>query len=197
VYGRVHDVLVGLCVYACCWVLGFAYADGRLGRYPVIPAVVLGVAAMAAGLWCWRVQAEEYAAEGLTDVPLATLLVSAGAVLLLLRAEPAFRSLGELRWTNRALRFLTDRTVTVVLWAGPAVVVTPFLLGSIGAYGADDRWAPLMMFGATWAVVLAAAVVLGWAERPLRWRRRRGVPTRDFVFEGNVAADRRAVDDMA
>lgn len=197
VYGRVHDVLVGVCVYACCWLLGFAYADGRLGRYPVIPAVVVGVAAMAAGLWCWRIQAEEYAAESLTDVPLATLLVSTGAILVLLRVEPAYRSLGELRRTNAVLKFLTDRMVTVVLWAGPAVMVTPFLLDSIGAYGADDRWEPLMEVGATWMVILTVAVVLGWAERSLWSRRRRGVPSRDFVFEGNVAAALGAADDRA
>ena len=188
VYGRVHDVVVALCVYACCWLLGFAYADVRLDRIPPPTALVAGAAAVAAGVWCWRVQAEQYDAEGLTDVPLATLLLSAGAVLVLLRIQPAFRWLGRLGRTTAVLRFLTDRIVTVVLWAGPAVVATPLVLGSTGAYGVvEDGWARLLTVAATWVLLLSVVVLLGWAERPLRLRRRSGAPV-DYVFEGNVAA---------
>ena len=212
VYGRVHDVLVGLCVYACCWLLGFGYADGRLGRYPLVPAVVAGAAAIVAGVWCWRIQAEEYAAESLTDVPLATLLVSTGAILVLLRVEPAYRSLGELRRTNAVLKFLTDRMVTVVLWVGPAIVVTPLVLDATGAYRAGDRWEPVLDLTGTWVLVLTLVVLLGWAERPMSLplrRRRVASRRRDYVFEGNVvvegnvvlegnvAADHQAVDERA
>jgi hypothetical protein len=183
--GRVHDVVVGLCVYACCWLLGFAYADGRLDRHRLVPVLVAGAAAVAAGVWCWRLQAEQYAAEGLTDVPLATLLVSTGTVLVLLRAQPAFRWLMRVRRTNALLRFLTDRVVTVVLWTGPAVVVTPVVLDAVGAYGVvADRWAPLLTVAAMWVLLLCVAVLLGWAERPLRLRRTK---KRRYVFEGNVA----------
>ncbi len=188
VYGRVHDVVVALCVYACCWLLGFAYADGRLDRIPLPTALVGGAAAVAAGVWCWRVQAEQYDAEGLTDVPLATLLLSAGAVLVLLRIQPAFRWLGRLRRTTAVLRFLTDRIVTVVLWAGPAVVATPLVLGSTGAYSADDSWEPAIDVATTWVLLLSVVVLLGWAERPLRLRRRSVPPPAEYVFEGNVAA---------
>lgn len=193
VHGRLHDVLVGFCVHAGCWLLGFAYADGRLGRYPVVPTVVAGVAAMGTGLWCWRLQAEQYAAEDLIDVPLATLLVSAGAVVTLLRAEPAFRSLDQLRGTNTVLRFLTDRMVTVVLWVGPAVVMTPVVLDYIGAYDAGDGWAPVMDLVGTWVLVLALVLTVGWVEKfaDLFWRRPfRRRPAREYVFEGNLVAER-------
>ncbi len=93
-YGRVHDVVVTLCAFACCWLLGLAYADGRLAHLRLLPTLVVGAAAVGAGLWCWRVQAEQYGADDVADVPLATLLLSAGAVLVLFRAEPAFRRLG-------------------------------------------------------------------------------------------------------
>ena len=197
-YGRVLDVVVGLCVYVCCWLLGFAYADGRLGRMFVALALPVGGAAVAAGVLCFWWLGDQYDAYGLTDVPLATLLVSAGAVLLLLRAEPAFRWLGRLRRTNGVLHFVTGRFVTIVLWAGPAVGVAPFVLDTIGAYGVvGGRLAPLLTWATAWVLLFSLAVLLGWAERPLlpARRRRRVAPPREFVFEGNVVAEQPALDE--
>jgi hypothetical protein len=79
--------------------------------------------------------------------------------------------------------------VTVVLWAGPAVVATPLVLGSTGAYGVvEDGWARLLTVAATWVLLASVVVLLGWAERPLRLRRRSVPPPAEYVFEGNVAA---------
>jgi hypothetical protein len=72
------------------------------------------------------------------------------------------------------------------------------VLNATGAYRAGDRWEPALDVAGTWLLVLALAVLLGWAERPLPIRRRgRTAPSRDYAFEGNVVADLPAVDDRA
>jgi hypothetical protein len=162
--GAVHDVLVALCTFGCCWVLGFAYADGRLVRVPVLVGVGLGSAAIALGVWV---------AAG----PLGALLLGTGGVLLLLRAEPAFCWLFRLRRTAAVLRFLTDRVVTAVLWVGPAVAAALLLV---------DGW---LVHPVAVALLVVAVVALGWPERlgDLRVGRRRVVRT--YRFEDNAAAD--------
>jgi hypothetical protein len=181
--GRVHDVLVTLCTFACCWVLGFVYADGRLTRMPVAAALVVGGAAIGAGFWVAGVQREEYAAAEPADIPLAGLLLGVGVVLLLLRAQPAGAVLRHLPPVNAVLRFLTDRTLTVVLWTGPVVAAAPLV---VAAYEPPAWVGP----ATPWLLLLGVVLTLGWAERlGALARRRRRAPTREYVFEGNVVAD--------
>jgi hypothetical protein len=181
--GRVHDVLVTLCTFACCWVLGFVYADGRLTRMPVTVALVVGGAAIGAGLWVAGVQREQYAAAEPADVPLASLLLGVGVVLLLLRAQPAGAVLRHLPPVNAVLRFLTDRTLTVVLWTGPVVAAAPLV---VAAYEPAEWVGP----ATPWLLLFGVVLTLGWAERlGALARRRRPAPARAYVFEGNGVAD--------
>jgi hypothetical protein len=181
--GAAQDVLIALCTFGCCWVLGFLYADGRLTRVPVGLVLVVGAAAVALGLWVADVQGEQYAADDVRDVPLAVLLLGTGGVLLLLRAQPAFAWLVRLRRSAAVLRFLTDRVVTAVLWAGPAVGAAPLV---VDALGIEHRGWPT----AAWVLLLVAVVVLGWPERlgELRIGRRRVLRSPVYRFEDNVVA---------
>lgn len=194
-FGRSYDAVVTVCVYYCCWLLGFAYADGTLLRLPPVRTVAAGAVLIAAGAW-WALTAQRgLDAEDLYDVPWATLLFSVGGLLVLLRAQPAFAWVaGGRRW-GAVLAFLPRRMLTVVLWADVAVLLAPTVLAETPLAGQNtpDVGGDLLRYAAAWVLLLGAAILLGWLEAWPAGRRgflrRRRPAGRRYVLTDNVAAE--------
>jgi hypothetical protein len=197
--GRARDVVVALCVYGSCWLMGFARHDGFLKRLPAPAALVGGVALMGAGLGYALWRHEEYAAQTIYDIPLSGLLYSLGAVVVLLRSSSQGTVLGR-GWVGAVLSAVGNRTLTIVLWANAAAAVAiPVLSNSpLGAYFTEDASGLLLRYATTWVLILAVTVLGGWVEDVAagRWpsllgaRRREQLrpadPARAFVVHGNV-----------
>ena len=101
--GRAYDQVVPICLWSCCWLLGVAWTDRSVHRAPLVRTLAVGGALTAAGVW-WAVLLQQRAEGDLYDSPLATLLFSTGAVLLLLRAGSALPRVDGLSRTGRGDR---------------------------------------------------------------------------------------------
>lgn len=202
-----YDIVVGVSVYACSWCVGFAYSDGSLGRFRLAGVLVVGGLLVVAGLRVGAALTASYVGEGVLDIPLAALLVTTGAVVVLLRLQPAFSWLGRQPRTAAALAVIGRRTVSVVLWAGAAAAVAPEVLSRLTPARVRLGTAPgaIPDLGAAWALLLGAVVLTGWVEAggvtPIRrFLGRTAVPAtpavapadpgeRTFVLHGNVVQD--------
>lgn len=165
VTGSARRVLLEVCVYACCWLVGFARADGRLARIPLRPALLAGTALIGSALVyvAWRQEVSE--AGTIDDLPLAALLHSLGAVLLLFRIP--WRGDRLVRgWLGAAGAAVGGRALTVFLWTpAAAAAAVPVLAASpLAAYHTADASGALLRYGTTWLLLLAVALLLGWAE---------------------------------
>jgi hypothetical protein len=215
--GRTADVVLGLSAYTGCWLLGFAHRDGRLRRVPAAAALGAGAVLAAAGITVALWQQPHHGSYSLDVNPAAAMLYSLGGVLLLLRVDPWTRGLDRLRWLDPALSLFHSRTLTAFLWVNVVIALTPPLLAAsplAGFHTATPRGA-LLAYTATWVLLLATLVVLGWVEdlgagrrpRLLPLRRRRAaagpapvaarpdvaappeLPVTRAVFVGDVAAE--------
>lgn len=177
--GEGYDLAVDLCTWTICWLLGFGYADGTLARLPLLPTLAGGALLTAAGV-AWALQART---EDLYDEPVAALLISTGAVLLLLRAEPSLGSPFAGRRARAVVGFLPRRLVTVFLWAELAVTVTPWVLARtpLAPFHTADARGAVLQFATAVVLLAATAALLGWVE-VLATRSRR----RTYVLTGNV-----------
>lgn len=195
--GRPYDVVIGVCTYAVCWLIGFGYADGRLTRLPLSVTIACSGVLIVVGLEAAAALKTQYQADTVLDVPLAAMLVSTGGTLLLLRLQPLVGGLVRGRRASavgavvgRALAVVDRRIVTGVLWAGIAAAVAPAVRDRLGWSVGDLGTAAL--------VLAIALLVVGWVEalaavgrRPwfLRWSGGPPVQPRRYVFEGNVVQD--------
>ncbi|MGY2129986.1 acyltransferase family protein [Blastococcus sp. SYSU DS0617] len=206
--GSARDVVLDLCVYACCWLVGFARHDGRLSGLSPRRTLVLGAVLLASGLARAGSRQDLVDAGRIDEVPVAALLCSLGLVVLLLRVP--WR--GDRLRTGRpgaVLSAVGARSLTVFLWApaAAAAAVPALALSPLAAYHTDDASGALLRFATTCVLLLVVVLLVGWAEdvgaglRPtlLGARRPRAsgtrpvapapVPARTFVVEGNVVQD--------
>ncbi|WP_040338469.1 acyltransferase family protein [Candidatus Blastococcus massiliensis] len=163
--GGSRDVVIEVCVYACCWMVGFARHDGRLARLSLRVALPAGVALLGSGLGyaVWRQDGSEVARIG--DLPLAALLYSLGAVILVLRVPwRGDRVRGG--WPGAVMSAVGARTLTVFLWApaAAAAAVPALALSPLAEYHTDDASGAALRFAATWVLLLAVVLLVGWAE---------------------------------
>jgi hypothetical protein len=205
--GRARDVLLEVCVYGCCWLVGFARHEGRLFRLPPSLALIAGTALLGAGL-AYAVWLQDVDQAGTIDaIPLAALLYSLGAVVLLLRIP--WR--GDRLRTGRLGAFvsaLSARTMTVFLWtpAAAAAAVPALALSPLAEYHTDDASGVLLQYATTWLLILVVVLVVGWAEdvgaglRPTllgarRPQNSRSAPSeRIFVVRDNLVQELPAVE---
>ncbi|MGY2127012.1 acyltransferase family protein [Blastococcus sp. SYSU DS0617] len=197
---RSAEVLVPLCTFAGCWLLGFAHADGRLRRLPLVPTVAAGAVLVGVGAWSGVRHLRVVGGDTIADVPLAHMLFAVGGVLVLLRLDPDRPAPAWLP-DRGVLAFFGSRLVTMYVWANLAIAAAPFLLSRspLRGFNTPDATGGLVRFATTWVLLLAAAVLLGWVEdvaagRPVRllpWRRRRPVaaPRPAVLFEDNAVAE--------
>ena len=203
VTGRARDVLVEVCVYGCCWLVGFARHDGRLFRLPPGPALLAGTGLLGSGLAyaVWR--QDVYEAGTIDDIPLAALLYSLGAVVLLLRVPWRGGRLHSGR-LGAATAAVGARTGTAFLWApaAAAAAVPALALSPVAEYHTDDASGVLLQYATTWLLLLVVVLVVGWAEdvgaglRPTLLGTRRPVEQprpaatgRTYVLQDNVVQE--------
>lgn len=168
VNGRGGDVLIDLCTYGACWLLGFARRDGLLRRlrWPVVAA--LSVTAAVAGAVCAFTHPDQ--GYDLNNIPTAQAFWSVGAVLVLMRLEPAMGWLDRVRPLRRAVSVLNARAVTVYLWHEAALMLSVPINDWLTWYTVPEQ------FLTTWVLIAVAILLLGWVEDVAARRRPQLLP---------------------
>jgi hypothetical protein len=163
--GRAREVLLEVCVYGCCWLVGFARHEGRLFRVPPPLALGTGLAMLGSGLACAVWRQDVYEASTIDEIPLAALPCSLGAVVLLLRVP--WRG-DRLRPGRRGamLSAVSARTMTVFLWtpAAAAAAIPALALSPLAQYHTDDASGVLLQYATTWLLILVVVLLVGWVE---------------------------------
>jgi peptidoglycan/LPS O-acetylase OafA/YrhL len=213
VEGRAADVALQLCVYAGCWLLGFAHHDGLLRHLPVRRVLAGGVFLMAIGGWyAWSHQ-QQYGATSIDNIPVANMLYSLGAVLLLLRIRPQLGWLHRVRALDGFVNLFSSRAMTIYLWGNFAIGMAPFVVDRLGLarYDTGEMVGAWLRYAAAWALILVAVLLVGWVEDVAADRQPRllpllpsGPPTpdrvgaeRSFRLSGNVVVDQIAPGQVA
>jgi hypothetical protein len=144
-----------------------------------------------------------YPAGSLDAIPLAALLYSFGAVVLLLRVPWHGERLGR-GWPGSLVSAVSARTMTVFLWApaAAAAAVPVLALSPLAEYHTDDASGIALQYATTWLLILVVVLCLGWAEdvgaglwptligaRRREKPPRRIEPERTFVVTDNVVHD--------
>ena len=162
--GRARDVVVAVCVYACCWLVGFARHDRTLFRLPLRGALAAGVVFLGAGL-AYAARQGPLAATTIDDIPLAAQLYSLGAVVLLLRAPWQGKRLAS-GWTGGVLSAVGARTTTIFLWtpAVAAAAVPALALSPLADFHTDDASGVALQYATTWVLLLLVVLAIGWVE---------------------------------
>jgi len=182
--GHTADVLLGLCAYTGCWLLGFAHHDGRLREVPADVALAVGTAFAAAGVGLALWQQHLHGTYGLEANPAAATLFSLGGVLVLFRLDPCMRGLERIRGLRPVLSLFHGRTLTAFLWVNVVIALTPPALAAtpLARFHTPTVSGALLEYAAAWVLLVGAMVLLGWLEdvgagrRPrLLLRRRRRV----------------------
>lgn len=161
-----YDVLIELGVFTCCWLAGFAHRDGLLQRLDGRRVVAFGGALMGLGLWYAFANRAAFGSYNLDDIPLADMLYSLGAVLVLLRFHPTLSWLRRVPTLDAVLGLVTSRAMTVYLWNGFALWLAPVLLTRTGL-AADvppDLRGQAIVYGVGWLLVCVAVLLFGWIE---------------------------------
>ncbi|SNT06802.1 Acyltransferase family protein [Geodermatophilus pulveris] len=164
--GTTADILLGLCAYAGCWLLGAAHHDGRLRAVPAGVALAGGAVLTAAGIGLALWQQELHGTYALEANPAAAMLFSLGGVLVLLRLDPWLGALDRVRGVRPVLSLFHGRTLTAFLWADPLILLTPpaLALTPLARFHTATPRGVLLEYAATWVLLLGAVVLLGWLE---------------------------------
>ncbi|MGP3773005.1 acyltransferase family protein [Streptomyces sp. SDT5-1] len=164
--------LTDFCVFAFCWLLGFAHRDGLLERWRAAPVVVLSVGALAFGCWYAFAHQGVYGTYDLDDVPVAQAFWSAGFVTLLFSvkvwARVDFAGLARYRRLDRVVTVFNARAVTIYLWHEIALILAVPLVDTFWNVPAFERWLPLesqwFLYGVGWLLIAVAVPMWGWVE---------------------------------
>lgn len=188
--GATADIVVGLSAYTTCWLLGFAHRDGRLRQVPVAAALLLGAGCAAAGIAVALWQQPLYGSYRLELNPAATMLFSLGGVLLLLRLDPWMRWVERVRGVQPVLSLFHSRSLTAFLWVNVVITLTPAAIAAtpLAEYHTASTRGEVLEFTATWVLLLAVLVLLGWCEDLGAGRRPRLLPRRRHRVEPAPAA---------
>lgn len=164
--GRTSSIVIDLCTFTGCWLLGFAHHDGLLRRLPMARTLLVGVALMGAGTWYSASYQEQYGPIGIDNIPLANMLYGFGAVLLLLRLYPRLTWLERVRPLDAVVGLLNQRAMTVYLWGNVAIAMAPVVLDStgLGAYDTESTLSAWVRYGTAWALIVGIVTLVGWVE---------------------------------
>ncbi|MBK8462930.1 MAG: acyltransferase [Nigerium sp.] len=177
---RVGTMVLLLCTYASCWMLGFAHHDGTIGRLPLWQIIGVGLTTAAFGLWYAFTYPDPHSGPNVSDIPIATLFYGFGVTLLLLRFRFTFEWLRRVPPLDYLVTAINRRAVTVYLWSNVAIC---------GASVLTD-WAPLtdlyhesgipllpLVLVTAWTVLAVVVMALGWVEDLASGRSLQLVPT--------------------
>lgn len=180
---RPGEVVVSLATFGSCWLLGYAHHDGLIRRLEAwkvaLTAIVLGGLGLGYGL----ANPDPDVGFVIGDLPMANMLYSFAAVLILLRWYPDFSWMARVGWLDRLVTAVNRRAMTIYLWGNVAIIVSLELL---------SRWAPVpeladplatgsgqvTVLAGAWVVLTGCVLLFGWVEdlaarRPVRvnpWR---------------------------
>jgi hypothetical protein len=157
--------------------LGFAHHDGKLLRLPLGWTLLGGVTLVAAGLWI------SVADHGLYDWyidenPLAALLYSSGAVLVLLRLYTGMDWLARVPALDNLFALISSRAMTIYLWSAFAYFLAPFVIERtpLAEWYVPGLQGYALEYATMWALLLVAVLVVGWVEDVGAARRPRLLP---------------------
>ncbi|MDT7578484.1 MAG: peptidoglycan-N-acetylglucosamine deacetylase [Pseudonocardiales bacterium] len=160
-------VLIDFCTFATCWMLGFAHREGKLRAIKPIVLVALTAAAFAVGGGWTYLHPSPDTGYDLGEIPLGQALISAGAVLILLRFNPTLGWFDRIPGLSRLLAVINARAITIYLTHNIAITVadpidTAIRVNSTSGY-----------VGTVAALVVLAVLAFGWVEdvaarRPVR-----------------------------
>ncbi|WP_328305466.1 glycosyltransferase [Actinomycetospora sp. NBC_00405] len=157
-WGAIGPVLVDGATFAACWMLGFAHRDGTLRKLPVLlawgGAAVLVVGGLA---WAFTHPAGDIGID-LNDIPFAQALVSFGAVLLVLRFNPAVAWLERVPLLGRLVTVVNARAITIYLWHNVAIAVSPSIGDVLGRESEGQHFAIAVV------LVVVSVLAFGWVE---------------------------------
>ena len=178
--GRTSEIVVELCTYAGCWLLGIAHHDGLVRRLLLGRTLTGGVALMAAGAWYASSYQEQYGATSIDNIPLANMLYCFGAVLLLLRLYPRLTWLERVRPLDAVVGLLNQRAMTVYLWGNVAIAMAPLVLdlAGLGSYDTADVLGTWVRYGTAWGLIFGIVLLCGWIEDVAAGREVRILPRR-------------------
>ena len=157
-WGAIGPVLVDGATFAACWMLGFAHRDGTLRRLPVLLAWGGAAVLVAGGLaWAFTHPAGDIGID-LNDIPFAQALVSFGAVLLVLRFNPAVAWLERVPVLGRLVTVVNARAITIYLWHNVAIAVSPSIGDVLGWESEGQHFAIAVV------LVVVSVLAFGWVE---------------------------------
>ena len=173
--GRTGAALLAVGIYGACWMVGFAYHDGRLQgiRRPLIIPVALGL--LGGGL-AWALTHRTSHGWQIDDIPLASALWSLGATVLLLMWTPSLAWMSRVSVVDKTVVMLRSRALTIYLWHSFAIFLAVRLLDSTRRTAALDNTSVLgsaVRYATTWLLTIIATMLFGWVEdvaakRPVR-----------------------------
>ncbi len=149
--------LIDFCTFATCWMLGFAHREAKLRA--MRPVVLAGVALSAfalGGCWTWLHPADT--GYDLGEIPLGQALISAGAVLILLRFNPALGWMARIPGLVRLLAVVNARAITIYLTHNIAIAVADPIDTALHHTGTAA------FVGTVTALILLAVLAFGWIE---------------------------------
>jgi CubicO group peptidase (beta-lactamase class C family)/peptidoglycan/LPS O-acetylase OafA/YrhL len=153
-------------LYSIFMMVGFAHREGAFTAMASrVRAEWMMIAAGAAGIWC----ATQPMIGGVVNNSYpAHLLVGFAWLFAFLLAEPILRTVPDLPRVGIAVRWLTQRSLTVYLWHSTAIVIAGWTVDR--AFPNGPRWLILPVLG---VLIPMLTVLTGWAEdlaasRPMR-----------------------------
>jgi peptidoglycan-N-acetylglucosamine deacetylase len=156
--GGFGPVLLDFGTFATCWMLGFAHREAKLKAIRPVLFLGLALSALAAGgVWTYLHPAPETGFD-LGGIPLGQALISAGAVLLLLRINPALGWVDRVPGLARLLAVINARVVTIYLTHNIAIAVAGPIDTAIGANTTPAYAATVT------ALIILAVLGFGWLE---------------------------------
>lgn len=175
--GRVGTMVLLVCTYAACWMLGFAHHDGMIRRLPLWQLIGVGLVTAAFGLWFAFTYPDPHGGPNVADIPIATLCYGFGVTLLLLRVRLTFEWLGRVPPLDYLVTAINRRAVTVYLWGNVAIWGAWKLADSpplADLYYELAVPAAALVLVTAWLLLAVLVMALGWAEdlaggRPLQF----------------------------
>ncbi len=163
--GRAGSMVLLVCTYASCWMLGFAHHDGMIRRLPGWQLAGAGLASAAFGLWFAFTYPDPQSGPNVADMPVATLAYGFGVTLLLLRVRFTFEWLARFPPLDYLVMAINRRAVTVYLWGNLAIWAAWGLVDWQPLSGlADESSTPALVLVTAWILLAVIVMALGWVE---------------------------------
>ena len=177
--GRSGDVILSTCMFAGCWMLGFAHHDNKIRPLPLARVLLGGASLMALGLaWAFTHQ-DPVSGWDIDNIPMADTLYCLGAVLILLRLYPDFSWMEKRVVLDKAVTVINSRAMTIYLWGNLAIFLSHPVLDAWSVTAnldQDNAGGWIQGYLVSWLIIVAAIFLFGWCEDLAARRRLRFNP---------------------